>query len=238
MPNLNNKNTIIVQTTVILTTSTTTLGLLYYLTQKSIQLINTNYGGISGFLRFIWEGDHLPFETREAVDELERIEMKLLPKERRRLEKVEVAIQVAKLNSVDEEGEGDDDDAHDINNHGTIEDTSIRNSLINQDNEPTVKIINETKPNDLKTQSMEKQQETSTNNNTKHKHYILHQTPSLTKDLSTISYNLDKIASQVDAIQSYSDENVKSQKKKLSNELVKMMELVDGFVAECGIILS
>ena len=235
MPNTNNKSTTILQTTAILTTSTTTLGLLYYLTHKSIQIINKNYGGISGFLRLIWEGDHLPWEIREAVDELERIEMKLLPKERRRLEKVEVAIQVAKLNSVDDDEDGNADD---VNNHDNTEDTFNENSLTNQDNGTTVKNINETKPNDPKPRSMEKHQETNTNNNTKHKHYILHQTPSLTKDLSTISYNLDKIASQVDAIQSYSDENVKGQKKKLSNELVKMMELVDGFLAECGIVLS
>ena len=74
----------------------TSLGAITYLLSKPI----SKYG-LSGCLRYIWEGDHLPPHIRDAFDELDKVEYKQLRKEQKRLEKIEVAIELAKLNSVD-----------------------------------------------------------------------------------------------------------------------------------------
>lgn len=82
----------------------TTLGTItIYLLSKPI----SKYG-LSGCLRYVWEGDHLPPHVRDAFDELDKVEYKQLKKERKRLEKIEVTIQLAKLNSVDSGMEGND----------------------------------------------------------------------------------------------------------------------------------
>lgn len=58
---------------------------------------------------------------------------------------------------------------------------------------------------------------------------------SLSKQLSMLSYTLDKLAADIDSINSYNDTHVKSRKKEYSATVVKMMERVDGFLKECGI---
>eukprot|EP00554_Chaetoceros_debilis_P004705 CAMPEP_0194092222 /NCGR_PEP_ID=MMETSP0149-20130528/45925_1 /TAXON_ID=122233 /ORGANISM="Chaetoceros debilis, Strain MM31A-1" /LENGTH=173 /DNA_ID=CAMNT_0038777093 /DNA_START=71 /DNA_END=592 /DNA_ORIENTATION=- len=70
------------------------------------------YGGgtMSGTLRFIWEGDHLPLHVRDAIDELEKIEA-LVKKQKKKLNKVDILMETAKLNSVD----------HDDDNNNTAE---------------------------------------------------------------------------------------------------------------------
>ena len=70
---------------------------------------------------------------------------------------------------------------------------------------------------------------------TSQKHYILSQVPSLTTDLSTLSYTLDKLAAEVDSVQSHGDEDVRRRKKELSTKLVDMMGVCDGFIKECGV---
>ena len=57
--------------------------------------------GFRGTLRLLWEGDHLPPEIRDALDILNDVEQRLMPKEQHRLEQIEVTIETAKLNSVD-----------------------------------------------------------------------------------------------------------------------------------------
>ena len=154
----------ILRTTLTITTIVTT----YYLT-KSIR----NYG-IAGTLRYIWEGDHLSPEIRDAVDTLEEVELKL-KKQKKKLDKVEIMIEVERLNSVDGVSDGSDS--------------------INQ-LEPSV---------------------------------------TLSKDLTMLSYTLDKIAAEIDSVQSYGDVDVKRRKKENSSTLVSMMEKVDRFLKECGI---
>ena len=51
-----------------------------YLFSKPI----TKYG-LSGCIRYIWEGDHLPPHIREAFNELDKVEFKQLKKENQKL---------------------------------------------------------------------------------------------------------------------------------------------------------
>ena len=125
--------------------------------------------GAKGFVRLVWEGDHLEPNIREAWDALDGLEANAVPREMNRLEQVEIAIETARLNSVD----GSDDQ-------------------------------------------------------------ILEQYPQIKKDLSMVSYRLDKVAAEVDSVQSHGNVEVKRRKKYLSNKLVCMMERADSLIALCG----
>ena len=63
---------------------------------------------------------------------------------------------------------------------------------------------------------------------------ILEQYPQIKKDLSMVSYRLDKVAAEVDSVQSHGNVEVKRRKKYLSNKLVCMMERADSLIALCG----
>lgn len=52
-------------------------------------------------MRLIWEGDHLSPPVREAMDALEELESESIAAEEAALERVEIAVEVARLNSVD-----------------------------------------------------------------------------------------------------------------------------------------
>lgn len=52
-------------------------------------------------MRLLWEGDHLSPPVREATDSLDDLESELIPAEEVALERIEVAVEVARLNSVD-----------------------------------------------------------------------------------------------------------------------------------------
>ena len=125
--------------------------------------------GAKGFVRLIWEGDHLEPNVREAWDALDGLEASAVPREEKRLEKVEIAFETARLNSVD----GADDQ-------------------------------------------------------------ILEQCPQIKKNLSMVSYRLDKVAAEVDSVQSHGNAEVKRRKKHLSRTLVGMMERADALIASCG----
>lgn len=75
--------------------------------------------GVQGALRYIWEGDHHPPEIREAIDELDEIEEMQIPKILSKIDKIQVIIQTAYLNSVD----------IDTNTPSTIQKKEILNSL-------------------------------------------------------------------------------------------------------------
>ena len=166
-----------------------TVGLSCILARKLHHSLVVQYGGIVGALRMIWEGDHLPSHIRISLDTLEDIKDKHIAKENRRLEKIEIIIQAAKLNSVDHEYE------HIITN--------------NENRSPT-------------------------NNTVFPKYYILTQEPSLKKDLSRLSQNLDKIAAKIDEVPSFDDVTVRCEKKILSKRVVEMMEVTDRYISECG----
>lgn len=162
--------------------------------------------GLSGTLRLIWEGDHLPPHIRECVDELQDIEIKL-KKEKRTINRIKVVIETAKLNSVDDDDGNNPLDPHDQGNSSSRE---IRvGEVVGDDGN--------------KLDSSIKQ------------HYILCQVPSLSKDLGSLSYNLDKLAAQVDGVASHGDTDVKTMKKELSSKIVDMMTICDEFIKECGI---
>ena len=146
---------------------------------------------------------------RDATDALDDIEERRIPKLGRKLDKVDCTIQLAKLNSVD----NDDDD------HSTTSSITNNTTTTNSSNSTSATAA------------------TAKTNNTK-KHYILSQTPKINKDLSGLSYNLDKLAAEVDAIQSHGDSSLRGRKKALSTHIVTMMDRVDGFISECGVILS
>lgn len=59
---------------------------------------------------------------------------------------------------------------------------------------------------------------------------ILSQYPHLRKDISTLSYRLDKLAATADSVQSHGNVEVKQRKKQLSSILVKMMERTDALM--------
>eukprot|EP00979_Chaetoceros_neogracilis_P013996 scaffold4290_cov213-Chaetoceros_neogracile.AAC.3 len=57
--------------------------------------------GLSGALRLIWEGDHLPPHIRDCFDKLQQID-DTIKKQKKKLNRLGVTIETAKLNSVDE----------------------------------------------------------------------------------------------------------------------------------------
>jgi len=168
--------------------------------------------GLYGTIRLIWEGDHLPPEIRNALDTLDTIAENRIPKLGRKLDVIDCTVQLAKLNSVD----NDDVDTDSTPNATTTTVTSESDVITTE----TAAITNTTT-----TESPPKPK----------KHYILSQIPKISKDLSTLSYNLDKVAAEVDAIKSHGDTKVKLKKKAISTLLVTMMEQVDGFMSECGV---
>ena len=93
-----------------ITLSITTLVTTYLLT-KSI----SKYG-VSGAIRYIWEGDHLSPEVRYEMDQLESLE-KQMRIQKKKMNKIGFVIETAKLNSVDEI-------VHDFDWNGEVEDTN------------------------------------------------------------------------------------------------------------------
>lgn len=84
--------------------------------------------GVSGTLRYIWEGDHLPSEIRDELEKLESIQSKLRA-QKKIINRITVLIETAKLNSVDEiiereeespvesDASGDDSSNQDVKRH-------------------------------------------------------------------------------------------------------------------------
>jgi len=194
----------------------TTLASSYYITKKIAQY------GLTGSLRLLWEGDHLPPNIRKAIDALDDLSERKIPKQGRKLDKIDCTIQLAKLNSVDDDDDnnGDDDDTNNTDN-------AMDNESVNTTNTTNSTITTNT------TNTMSSGSSTTTTSS-RRRHYILSQTPQIKSELSGLSYNLDKLAAEVDAIQSHGDGEVKRRKKTLSTMLVQMMERVDGFISECG----
>lgn len=54
------------------------------------------------------------------------------------------------------------------------------------------------------------------------------------KDLSVLSYTLDQLASEVDAIESYGHKDIKRRKKILTISVVKLMDRVDCYMKKFG----
>lgn len=60
--------------------------------------------GVEGTLRLLWEGDHLPYEIRESMDELEDVNEKFEKKKfEAKIDQVEIVIQKAFLDSSDDD---------------------------------------------------------------------------------------------------------------------------------------
>mmetsp|Transcript_32273 Transcript_32273/g.47051 ORF Transcript_32273/g.47051 Transcript_32273/m.47051 type:complete len:179 (-) Transcript_32273:114-650(-) len=76
-------------------TGTVTILTTIYITKSISQY------GLSGTLRLLWEGDHLTPECRESMDTLDQVQNKTIPKLGKKLEQLEVTMEVAKLNCVD-----------------------------------------------------------------------------------------------------------------------------------------
>ena len=163
-------------------------------TLTAITTIGTTYlvskYGLSGALRYIWEGDHLPPHIREAIDILDDVEIRL-KKQKKKLDKVEMVVEVARLNSVDSVDDSNADDTNDADNEHAKTKQNVQ--------------------------------------------VLSNVSPLLSKDLSMLSYTLDKLASEIDSVQSSGDVDVKRRKKEMSGVLVSMMERIDGFLKECGI---
>jgi hypothetical protein len=170
--------------------------------------------GLSGTLRLVWEGDHLPSHIRASIDKLLAIEGNI-KKEKKKINTLSVTIETAKLNSVDEIVMRDEDDVEE-------QDKEVQEQ--EQKEEKDYEIIGDTTPrNESHVPPPPK------------RHYILSQVPSLMTDLSRLSYVLDKFAAELDQVSSHSDADVKRRKKELSKKVVDMMEVCDGFIQECGL---
>jgi hypothetical protein len=189
------------QTITLTIIATTTIATTYFLS-KSIYKY-----GLNGTIRLIWEGDHLPPEIREAVDILDDIGKKL-KKNQKKLENVEIMVEVEKLNSVDvvngSHCSGGSNVGDDGNNNDGINNTGSKTAGTSTSSSDT-RII------------------------------TICPSASLSKQLSMLSYTLDKLAADTDSVKSYNDTHVKSRKREYSAAIVKMMEKVDGFLKECGI---
>lgn len=137
--------------------------------------------GVTGTLRYIWEGDHLSPESRESVDTLDGVESKI-KKQTKKLEKIEIMVEVERLNSVDD-------------GYDNSEETKVPQS----------------------------------------KNGTLSISSSLAKDVSILSSTLDRIAGEIDSVQSHGDLDIKKRKKEFSKLLVSMMDKVDRILKECGV---
>mmetsp|Transcript_8941 Transcript_8941/g.13521 ORF Transcript_8941/g.13521 Transcript_8941/m.13521 type:complete len:203 (-) Transcript_8941:136-744(-) len=190
--------------------ATITLSITAILTTYIISKPLSKYG-LSGTLRLVWEGDHLPSHIRVSIDQLKAIEGKI-KKEKKKINTLSVTIETAKLNSVDEivrvsqdKQAGEDADEEEEKDYEIIGDTTTCTTR-NDDESHVPK-----------------------------RHYILSQVPSLMKDLGRLSYVLDKFAADLDQVSSHGDAEVKRRKKELSKKVVDMMEVCDGFIQECGL---
>jgi len=202
-----------------LTLTLTTLASTYFITKKISQY------GLAGSLRLLWEGDHLPPNIREAIDSLDELANRAIPKQGRKLDKIDCTIQLAKLNSVDDDGDDDNTGSYADNDNESV-----------TTNTTTASASTTATANTAKTSSTSTSSNTTTSSaSARRRHYIVSQTPQISKELITLSLNLDKLAAKVDAIQSHGDGDVRRRKKELSTLLVEMMDRVDAFISECGV---
>lgn len=147
--------------------------------------------------------------------------------QKKKLNRVSVTIETAKLNSVDEiieERENYEKDLEDSSSSSPNDSNGVGGGTLHPTSEDETGASTST--------SVSKGEQPSTH---MIRHYILSQVPSLSKDLGMLSYKLDQLAAEVDAVQSHGDEDVKRQKKELSQKLVEMMASCDGFMVECGV---
>lgn len=171
--------------------STAFITLTTIITTYTVSKLVSKYG-FNGTLRYIWEGDHLPPHIRDAVDTLDDVEDQLDSSIQKKLKKVIVMMEVARLNSVD-------------------------GGCSNNDNK---------KENDDSQKEM---------NSDKKSRIIISDPPApLIKDLGILSHKLDKLASEVDSVQSCNDVELKKRKKDLSRRIVRLMDQIDEYIEECG----
>lgn len=88
--------------------------------QRNTITIIGRHRGIHGILRLLWEGDHLPPHLRQSMDQLEKIEGRMIKSETQ-LEHIEVLVEKARLDSVD--GSTATADADDNNKEDKDKDT-------------------------------------------------------------------------------------------------------------------
>lgn len=160
------------------------------------------------------------------MDTLASIQSKMI-QQKKKLNRVSVTIETAKLNSVDEiieERENYEKDLEDSSSSSPNDSNGVGGGTLHPTSEDETGASTST--------SESKGEQPSTH---MIRHYILSQVPSLSKDLGMLSYKLDQLAAEVDAVQSHGDEDVKRQKKELSQKLVEMMGSCDGFMVECGV---
>ena len=150
--------------------------------------------GFNGTLRYIWEGDHLPPHIRDAVDTLDDVEDQLNSSIQKKLKKVDVMMEVARLNSVD-------GGSNNIDNKSEKDDNDTQKEM---DSEKKGRMMISDPP------------------------------APLIKDLGILSHKLDKLASEVDSVQSCNDAELKTRKKELSSRTVRLMDKVDEYIEECG----
>lgn len=144
--------------------------------------------------------------------------------QKKKLNRVSVTIETAKLNSVDEIIEEGEKDLEGSSSSSPNDSNGVGGGTLHPTSEDETGASTST--------SESKGEQPSTH---MIRHYILSQVPSLSKDLGMLSYKLDQLAAEVDAVQSHGDEDVKRQKKELSQKLVEMMGSCDGFMVECGV---
>ncbi|KAL7531149.1 hypothetical protein ACHAXR_003872 [Thalassiosira sp. AJA248-18] len=78
----------------------TTTGVLLLHQRNAITSFYNRHRGMQGLLRLLWEGDHLPLNLRQSMDELDKIKDRMVKSEDQ-LEQIEILVERARLESVD-----------------------------------------------------------------------------------------------------------------------------------------
>ena len=150
---------------------------------------------------------------RLAMDKLDEIEFSRLPKQERRLERLEIEVEVAFLDSVEGGDDCNDADSQQLSHEAP---TPVRANTT-QKRRPFSADIN----SDMQT--------TSTS---QHARETIQVTGKVKKDLSLLSDALDKLVASIDSVESRGSAEVRKRKKGLSSYAVKLMDRVDGLISQ------
>ncbi|KAL3769036.1 hypothetical protein ACHAW5_005152 [Stephanodiscus triporus] len=74
--------------------------LLHHQQRNSVAKFYRQHRGMSGLLRWVWLGDHLPPHIRRSMDDLDDVEKRMVESDEE-LEQIEISIERARLESVD-----------------------------------------------------------------------------------------------------------------------------------------
>ena len=159
------------------------------------------------------------------MDKLDEIEYSRLPKQERKLEMLEIAIDEAFLNSVDG-GDEDYDGTIRSEDEATQQDSNEAATPIRANITQKGQFSSHDDNHDVTTAS------TTLSSSSVHARRKVQVSGKVKNDLATLSDALDKLVAYIDSVESKGNAEVKKRKKGLSTCAVKMMEKVDGLISQ------